>query len=142
MIISITHLRIRSPQFLLPFLLLTFRCIQQMKKSAGFIKAGGFNTLGIRFYTVSLWENQTDMQNYIVSGAHKETFSKSQRWCSEISVGHIEVATNDLPQTLTETLDHLKKCARFMPLPHANRFHQKKELVKTRWANRVSEILP
>src|SRR5271165_5459235 len=86
--ISLTRLRIRSFRFLLSFALHTLRSSKQVKRAPGFLTGALLPDRSWTFWTMTAWENQESMRQYMVSGAHKTAMSHLQEWCDEASVAH------------------------------------------------------
>ncbi len=95
--VSLTRLRIRSIRFLPAFAVYTFRSLQQVKRSPGFQDGALLNDRSWTFWTLTAWDSQQDMRNYMISDAHKAAMPKLLHWCDEASVAHWEQPNAALP---------------------------------------------
>lgn len=95
--VSLTRLRIRSIRFLPSFALHTTQAQRQVKRAAGFQDGALLADRDWTFWTLTAWDTQQDMRNYMTSGAHKTAMPKLMEWCDEASVAHWEQAEAALP---------------------------------------------
>jgi Domain of unknown function (DUF3291) len=95
--VSITRLRVRSIRFLPFFLLYTFRCMRQVKKSSGFQGGGVLADRDWTFWTMTAWDNQESMRSYMTAGSHKAAMPRLLDWCDEACVVHWEQSQAALP---------------------------------------------
>src|SRR5580658_789185 len=86
--VSLTRLRIRSTRFAPIFLLYTLRALRQVKKAPGFQKGGLLTDRSWTFWTMTAWDTQENMRQFMITGAHKEAMPRLLRWCDEASVAH------------------------------------------------------
>jgi Domain of unknown function (DUF3291) len=86
--VSLTRLRIRSIRFLPRFAFHTWRSLQQVKRAPGFLAGALLPDRCWTFWTMTAWENQESMRQYMVSGSHKTAMSHLLEWCDEASVAH------------------------------------------------------
>src|SRR5271165_4113929 len=95
--ISLTRLRIRSFRFLLSFALHTWRSSKQVKRAPGFLTGALLPDRSWTFWTMTAWEDQESMRQYMVSGSHKAAMSHLLEWCDEASVAHWAQQDSSLP---------------------------------------------
>lgn len=86
--VSLTRLRIRSVRFVPLFLLHTLRSLRQVKKAPGFQQGALLADRSWTFWTLTAWEDQESMWQYMIRGSHKEAMSYLLHWCDEASVAH------------------------------------------------------
>lgn len=86
--VSLTRLRIRSIRFLPLFALQTFTSLRQIRKASGFVQGGLLPDREWTFWTMTVWESQEAMRQYMTSGAHKAAMPHLLDWCDEASVAH------------------------------------------------------
>lgn len=102
--VSITRLRIRSWRFLPAFLLHTRVAIRQASGARGFIGGSLLRDRRLTFWTMTLWQGQADMRDYIASGRHLTAMPKLLNWCDEASIVHWTQDGEALPGwTLADT---------------------------------------
>ena len=68
-----------------------------MMHHSKFIKGKTLLDRKLTFWTMSLWNNISDMRAYTNTSAHKNAMPKLQQWCDEASVVHWEQSENELP---------------------------------------------
>ncbi len=95
--ISLTRLRIRSIRFLPFFGLHTFAAMRQVKTAMGFQTGAVLNDRQWTFWTMTAWDSQASMRQFMNSGAHKKTMPHLLNWCDEASVAHWEQQDSALP---------------------------------------------
>jgi hypothetical protein len=87
-LVSVTRLRVRSILFLPQFLWDTFKSLRQVERSAGFL--GGRLLVNAKnvFWTMTVWKNETAMNNFRTEGAHARAMPRLLNWCNEAAVVH------------------------------------------------------
>jgi hypothetical protein len=95
-LVSITRLRLRSAWYLLPFIIHAQRSSKQMTHSKS-LKGKTLLDKKLTFWTMSLWNNMSDLRAYTHSDAHKKAMPKLQQWCDEASVVHWEQEGIEFP---------------------------------------------
>jgi hypothetical protein len=95
--ISVTRLRIRSVRFMPSFAMHTLRSIQQVKKTPGF--QGGSVLVDRRwtFWTMTTWDCQDSMRQFMTQGPHRAAMPNLLDWCDEASVVHWDQPEDGLP---------------------------------------------
>lgn len=93
MILSITKLTIKKPWHFFPVSYHAFRVMIQLKFSS---KCKGVKTIGVGFttYTMTLWENEEDMNSFYRSGAHKVAMVNASKYAQEL--GFLRLERNSL----------------------------------------------
>lgn len=86
--VSITRLRIRSLRFIPQFIIHALRTLSQVKRAGGYVDGALLADRKLTFWTVTLWQEQSDMRRYMTSGAHLKAMPKLLHWCNEASVVH------------------------------------------------------
>jgi hypothetical protein len=86
--ISLTRLRIRSLRFVPLFALHTWRSLRQIRSARGFQTGAILADRGWTFWTMTAWDNEESMRQFMVSGAHKTAMPHLVEWCDEASVAH------------------------------------------------------
>ena len=95
---SVTRLRVRT-RYLLPFFAYRSLMIgRQAQKSPGF-RGGylGFSP-GFAFWTITVWDDESDMRAFRNAGAHVRAMPKLIRWCDEASYAHWESEEARVPE--------------------------------------------
>jgi hypothetical protein len=95
--VSITRLRIRSVRFLPGFGMHTLRSISQVKKSPGFLGGALLPDRSWTFWTMTAWDSQESMRQYMINGSHRAAMPHLLHWCDEASVVHWDQPEADLP---------------------------------------------
>ena len=95
--VSLTRLRIRSIRFLPFFALHVFGTMRQVKKAPGFQTGAVLNDREWTFWTMTAWDAQASMRQFMNSGAHKRVMPHLLNWCDEASVAHWEQEDRALP---------------------------------------------
>ena len=95
--VSITRLRIRSVRFLPLFALHALRSLSQVKASPGFLCGSLLPDSRFTFWTMTVWDSEQDMRNYILAGAHKTAMPRLMHWCDEASITHWQQAETTAP---------------------------------------------
>ena len=96
--ISVTRLRVRS-RHLIPFFgFRAFMISRQAQKAPGF-RGGylGFSP-GFAFWTVTVWQDESDMRAFRNAGAHVRAMPKLIRWCDEASYAHWQSEKAEVPE--------------------------------------------
>lgn len=85
MIVSITKIELISYSKLIPFFNLNGQIIKELKQSncLKFKMTGNWN-LKV-WYTMTLWENENDLNDFYRKGTHLETMKKSKSFSSKIN---------------------------------------------------------
>lgn len=86
--VSLTRLRIRSIRFLPLFALHTWRSLRQIKRARGFQKGALLPDRRWTFWTITVWDSEESMRQFMVSGSHKAAMPHLVNWCDEASVAH------------------------------------------------------
>lgn len=95
--ISVTRLRVRSVRFLPFFALHTLRSLSQVRKAEGFRSGSLLPDRQWTYWTMTAWETQERMRQFMLSGAHKAAMPKLLNWCDEASVAHWAQEPLELP---------------------------------------------
>jgi hypothetical protein len=95
--ISITRLRVRSLRFLPGFMLYTWRSLRQVRGSSGFEGGRLLTDRSWTFWTMTAWDSEASMRQFMTSGSHKLAMPRLLDWCDEASVVHWEQAEAALP---------------------------------------------
>ena len=95
--LSLTRLRIRSLRFLPFFAVHTLRSVAQIRKSPGYLQGALLADRRFTFWTLTAWNSQESMRQYILSGAHKQAMPHLLHWCDEASVAHWDQPDPTLP---------------------------------------------
>lgn len=95
--VSLTRLRIRSFRFVPLFLIHAFRSRRQVKKTSGFQQGALLADRSWTFWTMTAWDSQESMRQFMTTGSHKKAMPHLLHWCDEASVAHWEQQEADLP---------------------------------------------
>jgi heme-degrading monooxygenase HmoA len=101
--ISLTRLRIRSIRFLPLFLLHAFRSRSQVRRAPGFLTGALLPDKDRTFWTMTAWDSEASMRQFMISGSHKAAMPHLVEWCDEASVAHW--LQSDTPHAKSGTLD-------------------------------------
>jgi hypothetical protein len=95
--VSLTRLRIRSIRFMPFFAVYAFRSFRQVSRAAGFQAGAVLDDRERTFWTMTAWDTQENMRQFMTSGAHKKAMPHLLNWCNEASVAHWEQEDVVLP---------------------------------------------
>jgi hypothetical protein len=95
--VSLTRLRIRSFRFVPLFFAHAFRSVSQVKKAPGFLYGALLNDRSWTFWTMTAWDSQENMRQFMTTGSHKSAMPHLLHWCDEASVAHWEQQETELP---------------------------------------------
>jgi hypothetical protein len=85
MIIAITSIRLRSMWNLFKFGSHVGQILKQIKSQKGFIAMKASPSIGYTHYTVSAWENETDLKIFARSGAHLNAMKQTAKIATEVN---------------------------------------------------------
>ena len=95
--ISLTRLRIRSIRFLPFFFIHTTRSMRQVRRAPGFLAGAFLPDKHFTFWTMTAWDSEESMRQFMISGAHKAAMTHLIHWCDEASVTHWTQPESSLP---------------------------------------------
>jgi heme-degrading monooxygenase HmoA len=95
--VSLTRLRVRSFRFVPPLVLQTFRSVRQVKKAPGFQHGALLADRSWTFWTMTAWDTQESMSQFMTSGSHRRAMPHLLDWCDEASVAHWSQPETTLP---------------------------------------------
>ena len=97
MIVSVTRLRLRSWRFLLPFAWDARQARLQAEKAVGCRGALVRKTQGLAFWTLTYWDDEASLRQFMLKGPHRQAMPKLAKWCDESAVTHWHHDAEDLP---------------------------------------------
>ncbi|MGK7890931.1 MAG: hypothetical protein AB4042_16495 [Leptolyngbyaceae cyanobacterium] len=144
--LSMTRLRLRSPLYLLPFALYTFRSVRQAQRTPGFLQGKIMFTADLAGWTALLWKSEAAIRAYVSAGAHGEAMNYTQQWASEAVHGHqvmdfARVAGTELP-SWGAIAQSLSENGHFYSLPYPSVNHQKQVVPQPGFTFFHKSILP
>jgi hypothetical protein len=86
--VSLTRLRIRSFRFVPLFALQTWRTLRQIRSARGFRTGAILADRSWTFWTMTTWDSEESMRQFMVSGSHKTAMPHLVEWCDEASVAY------------------------------------------------------
>ena len=95
--VSLTRLKLRSIRFVPSFVIHTMRSIEQVKHAPGFRTGALLADRSWTFWTMTAWDSQEMMRQYLINGPHKKAMTFLIEWCDEASVAHWDQAEETLP---------------------------------------------
>jgi len=95
--VSLTRLRIRSFRFVPLFALYTWRALRQIRRARGFQTGALLADRKWTFWTITAWDSEESMRQFMVSGAHKTAMPHLLEWCDEASVAHWTQPETEVP---------------------------------------------
>jgi len=87
-LVSITRLRVRSWRFLPQFLVYALRSARQAGRAPGNRAARLLRDRNRVFWTATLWDSESDLRRFMISGAHGRAMRKLLHWCDEAALVH------------------------------------------------------
>jgi hypothetical protein len=97
----VTRLRLRSRRSLIPFGWRSLLSILQARRSPGNLHVSTLADANLAFWTRTVWESESAMRAFMMSGAHKAAMPKLLDWCDEAAVAHW-VQDSDAPPSWPE----------------------------------------
>jgi hypothetical protein len=95
--VSLTRLRLRSFRFVPLFMIHAIRSVRQVKKAPGFQHGAILNDRNWTFWTMTAWDSQESMRQFMTTGSHKSAMPHLLHWCDEASVAHWDWQETSLP---------------------------------------------
>ena len=95
--VSITRLRVRSPEFIDPFSAAVPDVYAQSATAPGNLGLDLLADAHRTFWTKTVWTDRAAMRAYLTSGAHGDVMPKLREWCDEAHVAHWEQESDELP---------------------------------------------
>jgi Domain of unknown function (DUF3291) len=86
--VSLTRLRIRSFRFVPLFALHTWRSLRQVRRDPGFQTGALLADRSWTFWTITAWDSEESMRQFMLTGSHKTAMPHLLEWCDEASVAH------------------------------------------------------
>lgn len=120
--ISLTRLRIRSVRFVPLFAFHTLRSLSQVRKARGFQSGALLADRSWTFWTMTAWDSQDSMREYMISGSHKKVMPHLLHWCDEASVAHWTQPETTLP-SWTEADKRMREGGRISKVRHPSPQH-------------------
>ena len=87
-IVSITRARLRSIRFLLPFTRCSLQRWWQARNAAGNLGVRLRKTRGLRFWTLTIWENENVLESYRDIILRGKVVPRARHWFDENSAAH------------------------------------------------------
>jgi hypothetical protein len=122
MFVSVTRLRIRSIRFVPLFMFHTLRSQHQVKRAPGFQAGAVLADRSWTFWTMTGWESQESMREYMTTGSHKKAMPRLLNWCDEASVVHWIQTETTLP-SWTEADRRMREEGRASKVRHPSPRH-------------------
>ena len=96
-VVSVTRLRLRSWRFFPAFLRYAIPSNMQARRAPGNRAVQTLREPGNVFWTLSLWESESAVQQFMISGAHGRVMPRLLDWCDEASVARWTQDDDALP---------------------------------------------
>ena len=100
-LISVTRLRVRGLLYLPGFVLRTFQSAFQAKAAAGNLRMRLLRDARLAFWTVTVWESEAAMRDFMLAGAHRKAMHNLLEWCDEAALAHWQDDNAAPPDWLT-----------------------------------------
>ncbi|MDX2273171.1 MAG: hypothetical protein NW237_14650 [Cyanobacteriota bacterium] len=126
-VVSVTRLKIRSPLFLIPFMISAIQSSQQAKRAAGNLSAATRKDQGLVFWTLTTWDSEASMRHYIRAGSHGKAMAKLAEWCDEASLVHW-LQEPDQPVNWQIASERMLKEAHFSRVKYPSVDHQQRRI--------------
>ena len=120
--VSVTRLRVRSIRFLPSFAMDAYRSRRQASSAKGFQDGAVLADRRWTFWTMTVWDTQESMRQYILSGAHGAAMRKLMDWCDEASLVHWDQTDSTLP-TWPEAERRMRASGRVSKVRHPSPDH-------------------
>jgi len=95
--VSVTRLRVRSPEFLDAFIVDAIAADEQARAAPGNLGVEVLGEVTNAYWTKSVWVDRAAMRAFMTSGHHAETMPRLRGWCDEAHVAHWDQEAEALP---------------------------------------------
>lgn len=92
-----TRLKLRSPKYLIPYLIQSEQIITQIVVSQGFLKGKILATLGLSMWTATLWSDRDASYAFHLRGKHQNSMPLFRDWAEEAVLGVQTISSEQLP---------------------------------------------
>ena len=96
-LVSITRARVRRIWFFPQFMIAASASVMQARQAQGYLGGLLLPDRLRTFWTMTVWEDEEAMRNYIMSSAHRSAMPRFAGWCDEASVVHWTQASSQPP---------------------------------------------
>jgi Domain of unknown function (DUF3291) len=120
--VSLTRLRVRSFRFVPLFAFHAFRSRGQVQRAPGFQNGSLLADRSWTFWTMTAWDSEESMRQFMTSGYHKKAMPRLLRWCDEASVAHWTQPDATLP-SWTEADQRMRETGRASKVLHPSPQH-------------------
>ncbi len=110
-VMSVTRLRVRSVRYLPAFVWYSFRSIQQLRGSPGFLGGMLASSPAWTFWTTTMWVDEASMKRFRDMDWHQRAMPMLLHWCNEASLARWTQDTVELPSALA-MLERLQRGGR------------------------------
>ena len=100
-VISATRLRVKSIWYLPKFFLANEASLKELIKTNGFLTGKELIDKKLTFWTLTLWENDSDIKTFRNSIPHRKAMQQLPNWCNEASYTHWTQEEKLLPDWTT-----------------------------------------
>ena len=99
--VSVTRLRVKSFISLPRFFMANEASIKQLRQTIGFVEGIELVGKGLTFWTMTLWESESNMKEFRNSAPHRKAMQQLPDWCDEASYLHWMQEEKSLPDCET-----------------------------------------
>jgi hypothetical protein len=138
--VSITRLRLRSAWYLLPFIIHAQRSGKQLVKNSKCLRGKTLMDKHLTFWTMTIWNDISEMRSYTNSDAHKKAMPKLQHWCDEAAIVHWEQAGEEFPEW-HESYKRMLSEGRISKVKHPSPNHAGMQIPAPRYPSKTERIL-
>lgn len=115
--VALTRIRLRSSDFLLPFMLHAGRALRFLHHAPGWLMTQTRKTQGLTFWFMSVWEDASAQQAHRGVGGPLIDLRKFRYWCDEIATAEWTQASTE-PPSWEEAEERLRSSARLHRVEH------------------------
>lgn len=130
MLAAVTRLRLRSWRFLIPFFMHASRSQKQAASSPGCLGVQTRKTRGLAFWTLTLWEEEQHLRQFVAASPHRESIPKLHPWCDEAVTTHWHVNSRTMP-SWDEATDELLRAGRLLRVKYPSRDQLAQRIIVT-----------
>jgi hypothetical protein len=98
------------------------RTRQQVTKASGFLRGALLADADWAFWTMTAWDCQESMRQYMLNGSHKKAMPRLIEWCDQASVAHWAQASQNLPSWI-EAAERMRATGRPSKVRHPDVHH-------------------
>lgn len=127
-VVSVTRLRLRSPRYLPAFIWYVYTSRRQAAKTAGNLGVKLRKTVGLAFWTLTIWRDMAAMRSFEIAAPHGSAMAQLSHWCDEAAFVHWDQSASELP-SWDAAAERLRAGGKQGTLRHPSDRHKRGDIV-------------